>query len=122
MVRDMAKEGFWRGQMEAQRSSGLSVRGYCLREGIKEPSFHAWRRELTRRDGEKSSSATSGSENPPRFVALHAPAPGTAPASTSGTGVIEILIGAATVRVHGVVEASSLRSVLEALCTQVPAC
>ena len=120
MARDMAKEGFWRGQLEAQRSSGLSVRGYCLRQGLKEGSFHAWRRELARRDGEATSPATADVKNAPRFVALHAP--GTAPASTSGAGVIEVLIGQVTVRVHGVVEVSSLRSVLEALCTQVPAC
>jgi hypothetical protein len=49
--RDAEKERFWRKTIDEQCSSGQSVRGYCGRKGLSEPSFYAWRRELQRRDG-----------------------------------------------------------------------
>lgn len=45
-----AKERFWRGHLLAQRSGGLSIRDYCTRHDLTEPSFYAWRREIGRRD------------------------------------------------------------------------
>jgi hypothetical protein len=36
----------WRGIVERQASSGLSIRGFCATEGIQEPSFYAWRKRL----------------------------------------------------------------------------
>lgn len=43
------KERFWRGEVEGQAASGLSVRVWCQRRGISEPSFYHWRAELKRR-------------------------------------------------------------------------
>jgi hypothetical protein len=48
--RDAAKHRFWRGCVTRWRKSGLSVREFCRREALSEPSFYAWRRELTRRE------------------------------------------------------------------------
>lgn len=53
--RDLERERAWRGLVDRQRQSGLSVRGFCQRELVSEASFYAWRRELLRRDGESSS-------------------------------------------------------------------
>lgn len=53
--RDLERERAWRGLVDRQRLSGLSVRGFCRREVVSEASFYAWRRELLRRDGESSS-------------------------------------------------------------------
>ena len=36
----------WRGIVERQAGSGLSIRGFCAAEGIQEPSFYAWRKRL----------------------------------------------------------------------------
>lgn len=36
----------WRGLVERQRSSGLSVAKFCARHGIAVPSLYAWRRRL----------------------------------------------------------------------------
>lgn len=66
MKRDAAKEKFWREAMEEARGSGLSVRDFCGQRGLKENLFYAWRRELSRRDGE-------GAERP-GFVELVRPA------------------------------------------------
>lgn len=48
-VRSAEKEQFWRGQVEGQAASGMTVRAWCQRERISEPSFYSWRRELARR-------------------------------------------------------------------------
>ena len=55
--RDPGKERFWRGVMRRQRRGGLSVREFCEREGLKEWSFHWWRRELDKRDREQPASS-----------------------------------------------------------------
>ena len=48
--RSAENEAFWRWIMEEQQRSGLTVRAFCQREGIAEPSFYGWRREIKRRD------------------------------------------------------------------------
>lgn len=62
--RDPAKEKLWRGIIHRHQSSGLSVRAYCEREGLKDFNLLRWRRELNRRDREKTtplpSSAVEG--------------------------------------------------------------
>lgn len=50
--RDAAKERFWREVIGVHAGSGLSVKAHCLKHGISEASFFAWRRELARRDAE----------------------------------------------------------------------
>ena len=42
-------EARWRGILERQAVSGLSIRGFCAAEGIGEPSFYAWRKRLRSR-------------------------------------------------------------------------
>ena len=42
-----ATERFWRAAVRQWRGSGLSVRAYCEKYGLSEPSFYAWRRRLT---------------------------------------------------------------------------
>ena len=48
--RSAEKESFWRLALEEFGKSGLSIRAYCRREGLSEPSFYSWRRVLGRRD------------------------------------------------------------------------
>lgn len=48
--RSAEKESFWRWVIEEHQRSGLTVRAFCQREGISEPSFYGWRRELNKRD------------------------------------------------------------------------
>ncbi len=47
--RDVGKERFWRETVRRQQRSGRSVREFCGENGLSEPSFYAWRRELRRR-------------------------------------------------------------------------
>lgn len=48
-----AKEVVWQGHFRRQRQSGLSIREYCTRHELSEPSFYAWRAELTRRQAKR---------------------------------------------------------------------
>jgi hypothetical protein len=52
---DPVKEMRWRGILKQQRDSGLSVRAFCRREGLKDFNLFRWRRELSRRDREANS-------------------------------------------------------------------
>jgi hypothetical protein len=50
--RGAAKERFWREVIGDHADSGLSVKAHCVKRGVSEASFFAWRRELARRDAE----------------------------------------------------------------------
>ena len=41
-----AKELFWRDLVNRQPRSGLSIRAFCVEEGVSEPSFFGWRKRL----------------------------------------------------------------------------
>jgi hypothetical protein len=52
--RDPAREKLWRRTIRDQERSGLAVRAFCLSKGLKVCNFLWWRRELNRRDREKT--------------------------------------------------------------------
>ena len=75
--RDMVLERHWRDRMANWHSSGLTVRAFCHRHDLSEPTFHYWKRELQSRDGASSRSsnrarlsdcATDGNRTRPVFV------------------------------------------------------
>jgi hypothetical protein len=82
----MTRETRWRGLLTAQRKSGLSVRAFCAREHVTEPSFYAWRREIGVRDGEKMRPAAV-KRRTPAFVPVLMP---TIAAGNDGHIVIEL--------------------------------
>ena len=44
---DSDQQQFWQMVLETFKSSGLSVRQFCQKEGLSEPSFYSWRKRLT---------------------------------------------------------------------------
>jgi hypothetical protein len=58
-------ERTWRDRVARWKVSGLSVRDFCTREGLPEPSFYSWRRSLAHRD------AAAAAPPAPAFVPLH---------------------------------------------------
>jgi transposase-like protein len=48
--RDPRKEQHWRRLIQLWNNSGLTVRAFCARHHITQPSFYSWRRELQQRD------------------------------------------------------------------------
>lgn len=46
------KELRWRGIVNRQAESGLSIREFCANEEVSQPSFYAWRRKFRERENE----------------------------------------------------------------------
>jgi transposase-like protein len=44
---DTDQQQFWKMVIETWQSSGLSVRQFCKKESLSEPSFYSWRKKLT---------------------------------------------------------------------------
>jgi hypothetical protein len=82
---DPAREKSWRRTIRQQQRSGLSIRDFCRREGLKDWTFRWWRQELARRDREPSMappverSEAAPAFLPVRVVDLEAVAPRPAP-------------------------------------------
>jgi hypothetical protein len=55
--RSTEKRDFWQMVFQEYQISGLSIRAFCEREGLPEPSFYAWRKRLAA--NEKVSPATA---------------------------------------------------------------
>ena len=73
--RPSEKEEFWRLVVNEQQASGLSIRRFCQRQQLPEPSFYTWRRTIERRDRERSASQGGESNKqehsqdaPPNFL------------------------------------------------------
>ena len=83
--RDPARERFWRRTVRQQQRSGLPVRDFRRREGLRDWNFQWWRQELARCDHERSAAPSAEpavvapSFLPVRVVDLGAVAPRTAP-------------------------------------------
>ena len=86
--RGTEKERFWRDAIRQQRRSGRSIRDYCRDQGLSEPSFYAWRRELVRRGVRRAKRAPRPAAKRPAFVSVTL-APGGA---SSGSTAIECLL------------------------------
>ena len=63
--RDPLREKFWRRTIRQQQRSGLTVRAFCLREGLKDGAFRWWRQALARRDREPSATPAGDRDGEP---------------------------------------------------------
>jgi len=116
---DRGKRVRWEAVLRQFAACGLSVREFCRRRGLSEPSFYAWRRRLRTEGGP----AAPASPAAPLFVPLRVAA-GRAAATAAGGGGggggeqarIELLLGGGvTIRLFGEVPAARLVSVLGVL-------
>jgi len=57
----VGKERLWRGVIDRQRGSGLSVRAFCRREALSEATFHWWKRTIRQREADGRSQASTES-------------------------------------------------------------
>jgi transposase len=119
--RDPAKEKLCRGAIRRHQESGLSVRDFCKREGLKYGNFFGWRRELDRCDREKAAehpkSATKERTEPrvsPVFLPVHVVDADRLPSRP--VPPLEIVLdGGSTVRVPAGFDSQMLGDILTAL-------
>jgi hypothetical protein len=99
--RDGRKERQWRRWIGEWRASGLTVRAFCARRGLSEPSFYGWRRRL------EGLGAARAAFVPVQVVGGEVPAQGSA---------LELVLSSGrTVRVAPGFDAATLRALLTVL-------
>ena len=105
------RRAFWQLAIEEQKSSGLSVRAFCLREGLSEASFYSWRRRLS--EGESAAPR----ESSVAFVEVMRSVPTPVWQTDVAMRVaLEVLLpGGLVVRVPEGFDGVTLRQVVEAL-------
>lgn len=117
--REQSKEESWRGMIQRQAGSGLSVRAWCGRHDVSEASFYWWRRRLARCGGAGSTMARRARPSrtrAPQFVPVRITADQAGVASGGRTDYIEIILsGDQRVRVLGAVDRQALADVLAVL-------
>ena len=70
-IRSAERAAHWRGVLERQGASGLSIAAFCRQESLSQPSFYAWRRRLQSPDAVKATNQESVSRrvaSPSGFV------------------------------------------------------
>ena len=103
-VRSGKRERYWRELVKGQPRSGVSIRQWCQRHGVSEPSFYFWRRELAHRGAG------------PQIVPVEV-----SPSSPISNADLEIeLPGPVIVRVRAGCDAELLRQTLSLLSGQEP--
>jgi hypothetical protein len=91
----------WLERVNRWKTSGLSVRDFCSRENLSEPSFYSWRRTLAQRDAQPTAA--------PPFIPVHV-LPATPPLT------LELLLRSGhTLRVPAGFDADQLRAIVAAL-------
>ena len=97
----VAKNQQWCELIADHARSGVSVRKFCKERGIAEHLFFYWRKRLR------------GQKEPVRFALIER---GAAPADSTATAALElVLTSGERLRISAGVDASTLRTVLQAL-------
>jgi hypothetical protein len=105
--RDPRKERQWRRWIQLWQRSGLTVRAFCERHHLAQPSFYCWRRELQQRDAVAAT-----------FVPVHV-VPDEPPVSATH---LEVLVaGGRRVRIASGFDPATLRQLLAVL-EEAPSC
>jgi len=97
-------EARWRGHVEEQARSGLTVAAYCAARGLSAPTFYEWRRRLTGKERAR-----------PAFVPVEVTS-ARRPDGTGGSSGVEVLLtGGARLRLERGFDAAVLRSAVAIL-------
>ena len=112
-ARSAAKVARWRERLQSQAESEISVRAFCRREGLSEPSFDSWRRELGKRDRQRAAGADG------RMTRAAAGLVAVDVMGVLGEAALEIAIaGGVVIRLREEASAETLQRVLAAACCQ----
>lgn len=100
--RNLEREQYWRGVMERQLASGVSIAEFCRQESISPPSFYQWRKRLRSRDSEASQQSAA-----PKFQQLTLPG--------AAKAALELSIGDWTIAVSPGVDLETLSNVVRVM-------
>lgn len=96
--RDPRREQLWRQHIAAWSRSGQSIRGFCSARQLSEANFHAWRRELAKRDRSPAPSV--------KFLPVH----------VHGEALIEVVLpDGLVVRAQAALDATAIAALVAAL-------
>jgi len=96
------QQQFWQMAIETWRTSGMSVRQFCTKEGLSEPSFYLWRKKLAGDDSERDNQDKAESST---FIEVAMP--------QNNSAVIELLLTSGnTLRIPAGADSTTLSTVL----------
>ena len=99
------RQQFWQMVIETWQSSGLSVRQFCKKESLSEPSFYSWRKKLTGGDSEQDNQHES---EPSTFIEVAMP--------ENNSAAIELLLSCGSIlKIPAGVDAKTLTTVISVL-------
>jgi hypothetical protein len=102
---DTDQQQFWQMVIETWKSSGLSVRQFCKKESLSEPSFYSWRKKLAGDDSEQDNQHES---EPSAFIEVAMP--------QNNSAVIELLLTSGnTLKIPVGVDAKTLTTIISVL-------
>lgn len=102
---DTDPQQFWQMVIETWKSSGLSVRQFCKKEGLSEPQFYQWRKKL---NGDDSIPENQDKPTPSAFIEVTMP--------QGNSAAIEfVLASGSTLKIPVGVDAKTLTTVISVL-------
>lgn len=69
VVRARARAGHWRGVLDGQKQSGVTVRAFCRKRKIRESAFYYWRRRFSVEEAGRGKSGVSAASTKPKCMA-----------------------------------------------------
>ena len=106
---DTDQQQFWQMVIETWQSSGLSIRQFCKKESLSEPSFYSWRKKLT---GDNSEQDTQHKPEAPAFIEVAIP-------QNNSAAIELLLISGSTLKIPAGVDAKTLMNIKIRCCRKV---
>jgi len=116
--RNVKLETQWRSTLRKHAKSRLSVRQFCRREQIREPSFYYWRRIIAQRDSQAKSKPTVRRRSKRKAAGQQAFVPVVLNANDAEgqhTSIVIELRGQRTLRVPESIEPTHLARIVHAI-------
>ena len=101
------QQQFWQMVIETWKSSGLSIRRFCMKEGLTEASFYSWRKKLMSND---SAPEKQGTPKPSESEFIEVTIP-----SNSSSAIELVLISGNTLKLPVAVDAKTLTTIISVL-------
>jgi len=91
--RSAEKEEFWRLALVEQQASGMTIKAFCVQQGLAAHAFSWWKREIKKRDQRRAGKQRDNRVNDTRLipVTVTAQSPSSSEAAGTDHSVIEVV-------------------------------